>query len=71
MASVLANVAQAAHSAAAAMLSAAQIEAGEPIPQKPVKEEDPERSITLDLSGMNIIVCGFMSILCQVLMLSQ
>ncbi|KAG2751338.1 Redoxin [Suillus brevipes Sb2] len=55
MASVLANVAQAAHSAAAAMLSAAQIEAGDPIPQKPVKEEDPERSITLDLSGKNII----------------
>ncbi|KAG1871792.1 Redoxin-domain-containing protein [Suillus subalutaceus] len=56
MASILTNVAQAAHSAAAAMLSAAQIEAGEPIPQKPVKEEDPERSITLDLSGKNIIL---------------
>jgi hypothetical protein len=71
MASVLANVAQAAHSAAAAMLSAAQIEAGDPIPQKPVKEEDPEHSITLDLSGKNIIARSHMSKLCQMLILSQ
>ncbi|KAG1818088.1 Redoxin-domain-containing protein [Suillus subaureus] len=56
MASILTNVAQAAHSAAAAVLSAAQIEVGEPIPQKLVKEEDPERSTTLDLSGKNIIL---------------
>ncbi|KAG1750636.1 Redoxin-domain-containing protein [Suillus paluster] len=56
MASILTNVAQAAHSAAATVLSAAQIEAGELISQKPVKEEDPERSITLDLSGKNIIL---------------
>ncbi|KAG0707262.1 Redoxin-domain-containing protein [Suillus ampliporus] len=56
MASILTNVAHAAHSAAATILSAAQIEAGEPIPLKPIKEEDPEHSIMLDLSGKNIIL---------------
>jgi hypothetical protein len=56
MASVLMSPAHTAHSAAAEMLSAAQIEAGETIPQKPGKKEDPERSITLDLAGKNIIV---------------
>jgi len=52
------------HTAAAVMLSAAQIEIGEPIPQKPVKELDPEPSITLDLSGKNIIARGSISNLC-------
>ncbi|KAH7919676.1 Redoxin [Leucogyrophana mollusca] len=56
MASILTGAARAAHSAAATMLSAAQITVGEPIPAKPVKEEDPERAITLDLTGKNIII---------------
>lgn len=69
MASALTNVAHAAHSAAAAILSAAQVKVGESIPQKPVKEEDPAHSITLDLTGMNIIVRAPIFILFHTLML--
>lgn len=69
MASVLTNIAHTAHSAAAAILSAAQVEVGESIPQKPVKEEDPAHSITLDLTGTNIIVRGPIFILFHSLML--
>ncbi|KAH7886631.1 Redoxin-domain-containing protein [Phlebopus sp. FC_14] len=56
MASILTGAARAAHSAAATVLAAAQITAGEDIPLKNVKEEDPEKSVILDLSGKNIIL---------------
>lgn len=69
MTSVLTDIAHAAHSAAAAMLSVARVKVGDPIPQKPVKEEDPDRSIVLDLSGMNIIVRAPISISFHALML--
>ncbi|EGN91670.1 hypothetical protein SERLA73DRAFT_192164 [Serpula lacrymans var. lacrymans S7.3] len=56
MTSIITGAAQAAHSAAASLLSTVQIEVGDPIPAKIVKEEDPERSFALDLKGKNIIV---------------
>ena len=56
MASILTGAARAAHSAAVGLLSTAQITAGESIPNKPVKEDDPAKSAPLDLSGKNIIL---------------
>ncbi|KAG1774554.1 hypothetical protein EV702DRAFT_1280459 [Suillus placidus] len=60
MASVLTNVAQAAHSAAAAMLSAARIEADDPVPQKPVKKilSAPLPSISLEKISLYLGVPG-------------
>ncbi|KIJ67399.1 hypothetical protein HYDPIDRAFT_25854 [Hydnomerulius pinastri MD-312] len=49
MASILTGAASAAHSAAATVLSAAQITAGEEIPSKSVKEDDPEKAFLLRL----------------------
>ncbi|KAF8840445.1 Redoxin [Paxillus ammoniavirescens] len=56
MASFIAGAARAAHSAAATILSVAQITAGEEISVKSVKEDDPEKTLTLDLTGKNIIL---------------
>jgi hypothetical protein len=56
MASFITGAAHAAHSAAATILSAAQITAGEEISVKSVKEDDPDKTLTLDLTGKNIIV---------------
>ena len=56
MASILTGAAKAAHSAAATVLSAVPLQVGDPIPSKMVKEDDPERPITLDLAGKNVIV---------------
>ncbi|KAH7914902.1 Redoxin-domain-containing protein [Hygrophoropsis aurantiaca] len=56
MASLLSGAARAAHSAAAGLLSAAQITAGEPIPVKPVKEDDLQQTTVMDLTGKNIIL---------------
>lgn len=56
MASILTSAARAAHSAAASILSAGQISVGDEIPALKAKEDNPEKSFTLDLSGKNIIV---------------
>lgn len=56
MASFLTGAARAAHSAAAGILARGQIGVGDDIPALKVKEDDPEKSFTLDLSGKNIIV---------------
>ena len=58
MASILIGAAHVAHSAAASLLSTAQITVGNHIPTNDVKENDPEKPITLDLTGKNIIVCA-------------
>ncbi|KII84722.1 hypothetical protein PLICRDRAFT_146181 [Plicaturopsis crispa FD-325 SS-3] len=57
MTSFIASAAQVAHSAVAGLLSKAQVEAGATIPQsKDLKEGDPEKPITLTLTGKNIII---------------
>lgn len=56
MASIVTGATRAAHSAAATVLSAAQIQTGEQIHTKPLKEDDPVKRVTLDLAGKNIIV---------------
>ncbi|KAL4072074.1 Redoxin-domain-containing protein [Scleroderma citrinum] len=56
MASILTGAARAAHSAAATVVSAAQIQAGADIPVKPVKEDDPAKHVQLGLVGKNIIL---------------
>lgn len=56
MASILTGTARAAHSAAASVLAAGQINVGDKIPALNVKEDNPEKSFELDLSGKNIIV---------------
>lgn len=59
MASILTGTARAAHSTAASVLAAGQIDVGGEIPAVTVKEDDPEKSFKLDLSGKNIIVRGW------------
>ncbi|KAN0078232.1 Redoxin domain containing protein [Tylopilus felleus] len=56
MASILTGTARAAHSTAASVLAAGQIDVGGEIPAVTVKEDDPEKSFKLDLSGKNIII---------------
>ncbi|KAL0948157.1 hypothetical protein HGRIS_010773 [Hohenbuehelia grisea] len=56
MASILTTTAQAAHSAAASLLSAAQIQVGGVVPPEPVKEEEATKSEPLPLTGINVIV---------------
>ena len=57
MTSILTSATRAAHSAAAGILAATQISVGDEIPAVNIKEDNPEKSFTLDLSGKNIIVC--------------
>lgn len=58
MASILASATQAAHSAAASLLSAVQIKPGSTIPTSvSVKEDSPEHGFTLEgLTGKNVFV---------------
>lgn len=63
MASLLAGAARAAHSAAASVLAVGQISVGDEIPARNIKEDNPEKSFTLDLSGKNIIVRVFSDVL--------
>lgn len=56
MASILAGAARAAHSAVASVLAAGQVGVGDEIPALNVKEDNPEKSFKLDLSGKNVIV---------------
>lgn len=57
MATILTSAAQTAHSAVASLLAHAQIKVGETLPAATVKEDDPEKTITLNnLPGRNIIV---------------
>ena len=56
MASIITGATRAAHSTVATILSATQIQTGEQIHTKPVKEDDPVKHVTLDLAGKNIIV---------------
>ncbi|KAF8451977.1 Redoxin-domain-containing protein [Boletus edulis BED1] len=56
MASILTGAARAAHSAVASVLAAGQINTGNEIPAVNVKEDNPEKGFTLDLSGKNIIL---------------
>ena len=59
MASILASATEAAHSAAASLLSAAQVKVGSTIPTSvSIKEDNPEQGFTFEgkLTGKNIIV---------------
>ena len=57
LASATASATQAAHAAAASILAAAQAKVGDPIPDAKVKEDNPEKTISLaGLTGRNIIV---------------
>jgi hypothetical protein len=56
MASIITGAARTAHSAAASILAPDQISVGDEIPALNIKENNPEKSFTLDLSGKNIIV---------------
>jgi peroxiredoxin len=56
MASIITGAARTAHSAAASILAPDQISVGDEIPALNIKENNPEKSFTLDLSGKNIIL---------------
>ncbi|KAF9242806.1 Redoxin-domain-containing protein [Melanogaster broomeanus] len=56
MASILTDAARAAHRVAATILAVTQIRVGEGIPAKRIKEDDPQKSFVLDLTGKNIIL---------------
>ena len=56
MASILTGAARVAHSAVANVLAASQISVGDEMPALNLKEDDPEKCVTLDLRGKNIIV---------------
>ncbi|KAF9003106.1 Redoxin [Cyathus striatus] len=56
MTSIVTSAAQAAHSAASALLSKAEIKPGESIPASKVKEDDAHDGSPLTLTGKNIIV---------------
>lgn len=57
MTSILASATQAAHSAAASILAKAEIKPGESLPAATVKEDNPEKSFTLnDIPGKIVIV---------------
>lgn len=62
MTSLLASATQAAHSAAASLLAKAEIKPGENIPAATVKEDNPEKSFTLnDIPGKIVIVRTYQS----------
>jgi len=56
MTSIIASAAQTAHAAAASLLEKAQVKVGDKISNESVKEDNPGKAITLNLTGKNIIV---------------
>jgi 2-Cys peroxiredoxin 5 len=56
-ASLVSSAAQTAHSIATSILARAQIQPGQTIPSAEVKENSPEKTENLVLSGKNVLVC--------------
>lgn len=62
MSSLVASAADAAHSAAVSLLASSQIKPGDALPDIPVKEDDPTKTLTIhDAPGKVIIVCMMLS----------
>ena len=60
MACAIAPIAQAAHNAASSLIADAQIQPGAAIPAQEIKEDAPDKTSPLILTGKNIIVRGFL-----------
>ena len=58
MACAIAPIAQAAHNAASSLIADAQIQPGAVIPAQEIKEDAPDKTSPLVLTGKNIIVRG-------------
>ena len=60
MASAIATIAHAAHNVASSLIANAQIQPGAVIPAQEIKEDAPDKTSPLVLTGKNIIVRGLL-----------
>jgi hypothetical protein len=65
MACAIATIAHAAHNVASSLIADAQIQPGGVIPAQEIKEDAPDKTSPLVLTGKNIIVRGLSIIFCD------